>query len=133
LTKSYQRYQPSTKQETRLAHQYQKSSPVNQPTQSSQPNKYDKYNTKKATTKTSYEKKEVVRTLGEGGNGGFDDFPDFDFGFGSSSGGGSGDKQVVSEKRSEKVTIEGGKKKKIITIERVLADGSKESETLIED
>ena len=139
LTRSYQRNQPSTKQETRLAHQYQKSSPISQPSQpsqpsqSSQPNKYDKYNTKKATTKTSYEKKEFVRTVGEGGNDGFDDFPDFNFGFGDSSGGGSGDKQVVSEKRSEKVTIEGGKKKKIITIERVLADGSKESETLIED
>ncbi len=45
----------------------------------------------------------------------------------------TGDKQVVSEKRSEKVTIEGGKKKKIVTIERVLADGSRESETLVED
>ena len=29
--------------------------------------------------------------------------------------------------------IEGGKKKKVVTIERTLADGSKESETLIED
>ena len=28
---------------------------------------------------------------------------------------------------------EGGKKKKLVTIERVLADGSKESETIIED
>ena len=134
--RTYQRYQPSTrqevKQETRQTHQYQKTYPITQPIKPSIPNKYDKYNTKKATTKTTYEKKEVVRTLGEGGDGGgFDDFPDFNFGFGDSSGG--GDKQVVSEKRSEKVMIEGGKKKKVVTIERTLADGSKESETLIED
>ena len=134
--RTYQRYQPSTrqevKQETRQTHQYQKTYPITQPIKPSIPNKYDKYNTKKGITKTTYEKKEVVRTLGEGGDGGgFDDFPDFNFGFGDSSGG--GDKQVVSEKRSEKVMIEGGKKKKIVTIERTLADGSKESETLIED
>ena len=134
--RTYQRYQPSTrqevKQETRQTHQYQKTYPITQPIKPSIPNKYDKYNTKKGITKTTYEKKEVVRTLGEGGDGGgFDDFPDFNFGFGDSSGG--GDKQVVSEKRSEKVMIEGGKKKKVVTIERTLADGSKESETLIED
>ena len=132
--RQYGRYQPSTRQETRQetrqTHQYQKSSPIMQSSKPSQPGKYDKYNTKKGTTKTTYEKKEIVRTLGEGGNDGFDDFPDFNFGFGDSSG---GDKQVVSEKRSEKVMIEGGKKKKVVTIERVLADGSKESETLIED
>ncbi len=120
--RKYQRYQPSSQQQT----QVQKSQQV------SQTNKYDKYNTKKPTTKTTYEKKEVVRTLGEDGNAdGFDDFPDFNMGFGDDNR--SGDKQVVSEKRSEKVTIEGGKKKKIVTIERVLADGSRESETLIED
>ena len=126
--RQYGRYQPSSsQQQIKQTHQYQKSTPIT----NNAPNKYDKYNTKKGTTKTTYERKEVVRTVGEDGKGdGFDDFPDFDFGFGNS---GSGDKQVVSEKRSEKVTIEGGKQKKIVTIERVLADGSKESETLIED
>ena len=124
--RKYGRYQLSSPPETKPTHQSQKSQPI------AQGNKYDKYNTKKGKTTTTYERKEVVRTLGEGGNAdGFDDFPDFNFGFGDDTR--SGDKQVVSEKRSEKVTIEGGKKKKIVTIERVLADGSRESETLIED
>ena len=41
-------------------------------------------------------------------------------------------KEVVSETRSEKVVMENGKKKKIIKITRKLADGTKETETLIE-
>ena len=41
-------------------------------------------------------------------------------------------KDVISEKRTEKIAIEGGKKIKTITIVRVLADGTKESETQTE-
>ena len=40
---------------------------------------------------------------------------------------------VVSEKRKEKVTVEGGVKKKIVTIERTLKDGSVETEEFITD
>ena len=36
----------------------------------------------------------------------------------------------MSEKRNEKIVIENGKKKKIITITRTLVDGSKEVETI---
>ena len=41
-------------------------------------------------------------------------------------------KEVVSETRSEKVVMENGKKKKIIKVTRKLADGTTETETLIE-
>ena len=40
---------------------------------------------------------------------------------------------IVSEKRKEKVTVEGGVKKKIVTIERTLKDGSVETEEFITD
>ena len=40
---------------------------------------------------------------------------------------------IVSEKRKEKVTVEGGGKKKIVTIERTLKDGSVETEEFITD
>ena len=40
---------------------------------------------------------------------------------------------VVSEKRSEKISIEGGKKVKEITIVKIMSDGSKQVETFISD
>ena len=43
------------------------------------------------------------------------------------------DVYVVSEKRFEKVSIEGGKKIKEITVEKVMSDGSKNVETFISD
>ena len=43
------------------------------------------------------------------------------------------DVYVVSEKRKEKFTMEGGKRVKHITIEKVMSDGSRETETLISD
>ena len=41
--------------------------------------------------------------------------------------------KVISEKRQEKISIEGGKKIKEITITRIMSDGSKEVETMISD
>jgi len=56
----------------------------------------------------------------------------FESDFGGSSGG-SGGSEVVSEKRKEKITIEGGVKKKTVIIEKVLKNGSVETEILTED
>ena len=44
-----------------------------------------------------------------------------------------GNLKVISEKRSEKISIEGGKKVKETKIERIMSDGSKQVETLISD
>ena len=46
---------------------------------------------------------------------------------------GGDDVYVVSEKRSEKFTVEGGKKIKHITVEKVMSDGTRNIETLISD
>ena len=44
-----------------------------------------------------------------------------------------GDVYCVSEKRNEKYTMEGGKKIKHITVERVMSDGTRNVETIISD
>ena len=44
-----------------------------------------------------------------------------------------GNLKVISEKISEKISIEGGKKVKETKIERIMSDGSKQVETLISD
>ena len=56
--------------------------------------------------------------------------PDADSNFGSAS---KKDPNVLKEKRNEKITIEGGVKKKVVTIERTMKDGSVESEIFITD
>ena len=56
--------------------------------------------------------------------------PETDSPFGSSS---KKDPNVLKEKRNEKITIEGGVKKKVVTIERTMKDGSVESEIFITD